>query len=688
MLTLQNAFTGGELSPSLSARVDFNKFGQGCRLLKNFKVQPHGGAVKRPGFLLLDELPGEAALISFIFNQDQAYCLAFGEYWLRIFTAQGVVLGAGGQPYQISTPYSLKRAKKISVVQSADVLFIASEGVAPQKLKRLAHNQWQFEALNFGPPLPPPSGVYTTLFSGDNQTGSNAVSYAYQVTAIDAEGRESELSGSSSLVGPASNNWASGTYILINWHHVATAVEYRIYKSSLGGRPGLIAVVTEKPGDFNYKDFNVAPALSEGAPKYENPFPNGDYPRVVAFFEQRLVFASTPNRPQTIWMSKSGDYPNFARYTPQTADSPWEGTLVSKTMSQIVWMDSLRSLVAGATMMEWEISATQGAFSAQTAKSTLQSYNGSDQIPAIIIGDAILHVARSGAQVRNLKYTFETDAYGGTDRSILATHLLDKDRIANWTYQQYPDSVVWMARSDGLILGLTFQAEHDVIAWHRHATDGFFCAVCSVPNGHNDVLYAVVKREVKGVGRYFMERLADRYIDGDYSLSSFLDCSLVYDQPGVAVDRLIGLEHLEGKTVGILSRGAVESPRKVENGAVKLDKPSDRVIVGLPYAAELETMPLEVIGREGASVGRKKVINAVNIRVHETVGAEVGVNIDEMETVKWRSTEPYGVAPRPFSGDKRAVVGAPALNVVTVRIRSADPTPMTVLAVMAEVDIK
>lgn len=147
---------------------------------------------------------------------------------------------------------------------------------------------------------------------------------------------------------------------------------------------------------------------------------------------------------------------------------------------------------------------------------------------------------------------------------------------------------------------------------------------------------------------------------------------------------MTGLGHLEGKTVNILSRGAVETSRAVENGLVTLDKPSDRVIVGLPYLAALETMPLEIVSKEGASVGRKKQLNAVNIRVHETVGAEVGVNTDAMETVKWRSTEPYGVAPRPFSGDKRA----PALNVVTVHVRSVDPTPMTVLAIMAEVDIK
>lgn len=47
---LQSNFTAGELSPSLSARVELAKYNAGCRTLRNFLVQAHGGAVKRPGF--------------------------------------------------------------------------------------------------------------------------------------------------------------------------------------------------------------------------------------------------------------------------------------------------------------------------------------------------------------------------------------------------------------------------------------------------------------------------------------------------------------------------------------------------------------------------------------------------------------------------------------------------------------
>ena len=215
MLTLQPSFVGGELAPALSARVDLAKYNQGCSLLKNFKVQPHGGATKRPGFLLLDDLPGEAHLVRFVFNQDQAYCLAFGQKWLRVFTPKGPVLN-GAVPYQIAAPYTLAQAKTLSVAQSADVLFIACEGVAPQKLKRLDHAKWEFEAISFDPPLLPPVNVATYLSVGSGQTNAGSTPYSYGVTSVDKDGRESELSEVSRISGPGSNNWVAGSVITVS----------------------------------------------------------------------------------------------------------------------------------------------------------------------------------------------------------------------------------------------------------------------------------------------------------------------------------------------------------------------------------------------------------------------------------------------------------------------------------------
>ena len=448
-IALQSDFTAGELAPSLLARVDLAKYSKGCRTLRNFLVQSHGPAVKRPGFELIGELPGPAVLLEFAFNNEQTYALIFGEKWMRVATHDGFVLTEDGEPYQIGTPYTLAQARQISYAQSADVLFIACQGVVPQRLMRLGHASWQFAAMTFSAPIASPTGLSTSFVNGAKKSDGTAspaqlvTPYTYFVTAVDSEGKEGSLSAGASITGPSSNNWQAGDYITLSWAAVAGAEEYRIYKSEFGGRAGYVATI----GSTNWQDYNVSPSVSEGAPKYIDPFvlDGGitDYPGAVCLFEQRLVFASTPRRPQTIWMSKSGDYGNFATYTPIADDSPIELTIASQEVSSTNWMVPLRSLILGTPGMEWEIagSGNNNAFTAKTAKATPQSYWGSSLKRAMIIGNVILHVSSSGSQVRNLQYEFTSDSYGGTDLSILAAHLLEEQSIVDWAYQKNPDSV-------------------------------------------------------------------------------------------------------------------------------------------------------------------------------------------------------------------------------------------------------
>lgn len=82
----QRSFSGGEISPSLHARVDLAKYITGLATCRNFMIMKHGGAENRPGGDFVCEVKDsskEVRQIPFIFNSDQTYVLEFGDLYMR-----------------------------------------------------------------------------------------------------------------------------------------------------------------------------------------------------------------------------------------------------------------------------------------------------------------------------------------------------------------------------------------------------------------------------------------------------------------------------------------------------------------------------------------------------------------------------------------------------------------------------
>jgi len=66
--------------------------------------------------------------------------------------------------------------------------------------------------------------------------------------------------------------------------------------------------------------------------------PVNGYPSQVGFFEQRICYASTKARPQTLWFSRSGDYYDFSVSSPIVASDAATFTLDSGSQNKIQWI--------------------------------------------------------------------------------------------------------------------------------------------------------------------------------------------------------------------------------------------------------------------------------------------------------------------------------------------------------------
>ena len=279
-----------------------------------------------------------------------------------------------------------------------------------------------------------------------------------------------------------------------------------------------------------YSDKGVAPDFSLQPPVQQSLFnATGQYPGVVSYFQQRRIYADTNEEPEKLWASRTGNFPNFSISTPLQDDDAIRFVLAGRQVNAIRHLVDLGSLIIFTQSGEWVIGGDNAGILTPTAVNPKQySQNGCAESPSpIIVVDTALYVQARGTIIRDLRND-AIEGVGGNDLTIFAAHLFDGYSLQSWGYQKIPHSVVWVARSDGLLLGLTYIREQAIMGWHRHDTDGAIESVQTVPEGSEDRVYVVVRRTVAGVERRYIERMASRRV-ADLVDAVFMDSALSFD---------------------------------------------------------------------------------------------------------------------------------------------------------------
>jgi len=257
---------------------------------------------------------------------------------------------------------------------------------------------------------------------------------------------------------------------------------------------------------------------------------NQGYPSVVSFHQQRQIFANTPGQPQTVWMSMTGAYLNFGQNLPIEDSDAVTFTIASTQMNAITGFLPMQALVIFTTGGEWMCTGSnQLAITPSALQLVLQGFRGSSLLPPVAVGNTALFIQNKGNQVRNLQYQFMTNTYAGDDVTVWANHLFEGHTVLDWCYQQIPNTCFWLVRDDGMLLGLTYQLEQQVAAWHRHTTvGGTIESVCVISEPPEDVLYVLVNRTINGSTLRTIERMNTRTVT-DIKEAFFVDGGLSFD---------------------------------------------------------------------------------------------------------------------------------------------------------------
>ena len=674
----QRSFTGGELSPALYARNDLAKYEIGLKTLKNGFVRAEGCVSNRPGLELICEVKNSSKpvrLIPFSFNTEQTYIIELGENYARFIKDGGQIVKPVDEdqtiPVEIETSYMAEDLFNIKYAQNADVLTLCHNNYSPAELSRNSHTDWHLDEITFEPAIASPE-ITSVKWTGGSESKTT---YKYVITAVKKETyEESNRSEEASVVGELEANWGVNDYITIVFNGVDEAVEYNVYKS-VNGVFGYIGTTSET----TFVDDKIEPDLTSTAPVYKNPFENDNNPACVNYFQQRKVYAGLKDSPQQLVASQTSTNNNFNISRPLTATDAINISLSEREVNEIRHILALNDLILLTSGGEWKLNGSDGAFTASSSLvASPQSFYGCSHVPPAVSGNMILFVQSGGSVVRDLGYTYVTDSYDGEELSIFANHLFEGKKVVDMAYAKEPYRILYCVMDDGTINALTYNKKQEVAGWHRHETKGKFESVAVVRENNEDAVYFVVKREINGQTKRFIERMATRTVKST-SEGIFLDCCLRYR--GEPIQKLTGLEHLEGEKINVLADGNVEEGLTVENGSVTLSQSASLITAGLAYEFELETLNLE--GEN--SHGLVKIINSIDINVDKSREDFylLGTNGDVTENI--RSIESINNQDYLYSGNIKAYSYMDYTESATIRIKQIHPFPLTINSISIDV---
>lgn len=429
------------------------------------------------------------------------------------------------------------------------------------------------------------------------------------------------------------------------------------------------------------------------------------YPAHVVLHQDRLCFSGNAANPGRIDGSNTGDYENFAPTELDGTVTDSNAFAFTTNSGPIQWLASdKQGLLCGAEAGEYVLapSGTQQAITATNVNSKPVGNYGSVNVKPIRIGNVTLFIQRTGRKLRELIYQFAYDTFTNVDISLVAEHLT-KGGLKQMAVQFAPYQIVWIARTDGTLVGMTYDRDQEVNGWHRHPLGGYSDAAQTLPplvesvacipapSTRRDEVWLVVNRYINGATVRTIERMAKVWEDGDALADAiFLDSSATYS--GAPTTTISGLTWLKGQTVGVLTDGSVHPDCVVSStGTITLNWAATKVQVGLKYASQAKTLRVEAGGADGPSQGKLKRIMWTIFRFFQTSKFDLWSETPGIgfESKAFRdSNDPMTTAVPLFDGDKRWTYDGTWASDGQIYFQASGPLPCNVNLLMAQVDTK
>lgn len=149
------SFLGGLVSQKLDERVDMDKFGKWFKVADNMRFFSTGAMQNRTGFVKVantkNNLPNDnLRLLSFVFNNREAFLLELGQGYMRVFKDGAPILDTNGSIKVWNTSITFPADEDLKYAQSGDIIFltIPSKGIFEIKRKNTEGTDWEITGFD------------------------------------------------------------------------------------------------------------------------------------------------------------------------------------------------------------------------------------------------------------------------------------------------------------------------------------------------------------------------------------------------------------------------------------------------------------------------------------------------------------------------------------------------------------
>jgi len=272
----QRSLVGGEISPALIPRMDQSKRSTGFEYGINWYLARTGVAYNRPGWqfvALVKDSAKDFSLKTFDFDDDEAYCLEFGDYYVRFhvdgtplvtasvsaWVSQGYAIGdlvtkglktwyccathttardpetaayqsvfwyelsgnATNAIFEVPSPYPEGVVPVVEKNQSGDVTTLTHRGYPPHELVRTGQTAWTLRPKRYAPEVAAPTALTNDIALGDYGSPFSNYHPVYIVTAVSDAGESlpGTMTAGAGAVGTIDDMGAAADLIVADTAH-------------------------------------------------------------------------------------------------------------------------------------------------------------------------------------------------------------------------------------------------------------------------------------------------------------------------------------------------------------------------------------------------------------------------------------------------------------------------------------